>query len=71
MKKWNFPLAAVFLAESEEWEGLEVERKGKRETSLHGSQLLELVKFKRNYWDVLRDFQGKTSLEYHSVPTPS
>ena len=71
MKKWNFPLAAVFLAESEEWEGLEEERKGKRETSLHGSQLSELEKFKSNYLDVLRDFPGKTSLEYHSVPTPS
>ena len=69
MKKWNFPLAAVFLAESEEWEGLEEERKGKRETSLHGSQLRELEKFKSNYWDVLRDFPGKNSREYHSIPT--
>ena len=69
MKKWNFPLAAIFLAESREWEGLEEERKGKRETSLHGSQLCELEKFKSNYWDVLRDFPGKTSLEYHSIPT--
>ena len=69
MKKWNFLLAAVFLTESEEWEGLEEERKGKRETSLHSSQLHELEKFKSNYWDVLRDFLGKTSLVYHSILT--
>ena len=69
MKKWNFPLAAVFLAEFREWVGLEEERKGKRETSLHGSQLRELEKFKSNYWDMLRDFQGKTSRKYHSIPT--
>ena len=69
MKKWNFPLAVVFLAESEEWEGMEEERKGKRDTSLHCSLLRELEKFKSNYWDVLRDFLGKTSLVYHSIPT--
>ena len=69
MKKWNFPLVAVFLGESDEWEGLEEERKGKRETSLHGSQLRELEKFKSNYRDVLRDFPKKTIRVYHCIPT--
>ena len=68
MKKWNFPLVAVFLGESDEWEGLEEERKGKRETSLHCSQLRELEKFKSNYRDVLRDFPGKTIRVYHCIP---
>ena len=69
MKKWNSPLAAVFLAESEEWEGLEEEGKGNRDTSLHESQLHELEKFKSNYRDVLRDVPGKTTLVCHSIPT--
>ena len=69
MKKWNSPSAAVFLAESEEWEGLEEEGKGNRDTSLHESQLHELEKFKTYYRDVLRDVPGKTSLVYHSIPT--
>ena len=68
MKKWNSPSAAVFLAESEEWEGLEEEGKGNRDTSLHESQLHELEKFKSNYRDVLRDVPEKTSLVYHSIP---
>ena len=69
MKKWNSPLAAVFSTESEEWEGLEEEGKGNRDTSLHESQLRELENFKTNYWDVLRDVPGKTGLVYHSITT--
>ena len=33
------------------------------------NKLRELEKFKSNYCDVLRDFSGKNSLEYHSIPT--
>ena len=69
MKKWNSPSAAVFLAESEEWESVEEEGKGNRDNSLHESQLHELEKFKNNYRDVLRDVPGKTSMVYHSIPT--
>ena len=68
MKKWNSPSAAVFLAESEEWEGLEEEGNGNRDTSLHESQLRELEIFKTNYRDVLRDVPGKTTLVYYSIP---
>ena len=68
MKKWNSPSAAVFLAESEEWEGLENEGKGNRDTSLHEFQLYELEKFKTNYWNVLRYVPRKTNLVHHSIP---
>ena len=70
MRKWNSPSAAVFLAETDEWEDLEEEEERVNiNTIMSKPHLVEHKRFKIKYMDVLHDVPGKTSLVFQNIPT--
>ena len=70
MKEWKSPSAAVFMAETDEWEGLSEEREEKgRDIRMPELQLRELENFKGRYKDVLSDTSGRTNLVCHNIST--
>ena len=60
----------MFLAETDEWEGLEVEgERVKSHTNVPKTHHLDLKSFKERFKDVLQDVPGRTSLVQHEIPT--
>ena len=66
----ELPSAAVFLAETGEWEDQEEEEERVNiNTIMPKPHLVELERFKGKYRDMLQDVPGKTSLVFHNIPT--
>ena len=66
----ELPSAAVFLAETDEWEDPEEkEERVNINTIMPKPHLVELEIFKGKYRDMLQNVPGKTSLVFHNIPT--